>query len=76
VDDRLDEEALATEADLACLNAVHEYERRAQRGEMLVRERPDLVAGIALAHRDDEERLGRATAMLDDLYAFFRRRKD
>jgi hypothetical protein len=35
----------------------------------------NLVAGIALAHRDDEERLERATAMLDDLYTYFRRRK-
>jgi hypothetical protein len=34
-----------------------------------------LVAGIALAHRDDEARLERASAVLDDLYAYFRRRQ-
>jgi hypothetical protein len=36
----------------------------------------NVIAAIALAHRDDEHRLARATATLDDLYAFFRRRKD
>jgi hypothetical protein len=30
-----------------------------------------LVAGIALAHREDEERMARASAVLDDLYAIF-----
>jgi hypothetical protein len=35
----------------------------------------NLVAGIALAHGEDDERLARAAAMLDDLYAYFRRRK-
>ncbi|HEV7730516.1 MAG TPA: chromate resistance protein ChrB domain-containing protein [Candidatus Binatia bacterium] len=34
-----------------------------------------LVAGLALAHRDDTERLSRGAAVLDDLYAFFRRRR-
>jgi hypothetical protein len=34
-----------------------------------------LVAGISLAHRDDTERLERATGVLDDLYEFFRRRR-
>src|SRR5262249_50939393 len=34
-----------------------------------------LVAGIALAHRDDEARLSRATAMLDDLYEYFRKKR-
>lgn len=33
-----------------------------------------LVAGLALAHRDDVERLARGAAVLDDLYAFFRRK--
>lgn len=32
-----------------------------------------LVAGIALAHREDEARLGRAAAVLDDLYEYFKR---
>jgi hypothetical protein len=34
-----------------------------------------LVAGIALAHREDEERLARASAVLDDLYAWFKRKR-
>jgi hypothetical protein len=33
------------------------------------------IAAIALAHRDDEVRLERASALLDDLYELFRRRK-
>ncbi len=43
-------------------------------------ERPDaigferLVAGIAMAHKDDEARLERASAVLDDLYAYFQRK--
>lgn len=34
-----------------------------------------LVAGIAMAHRDDETRLERACAVLDDLYAYFERKR-
>jgi hypothetical protein len=34
-----------------------------------------LIAGIALAERDDDARLARATGMLDALYQYFRRRK-
>jgi hypothetical protein len=33
-----------------------------------------LVAGLALAHERDEHRLDRGAAMLDDLYAYFRKR--
>ena len=33
-----------------------------------------LIAGIAMAHRDDETRLQRASAMFDDLYAYFHRK--
>jgi hypothetical protein len=33
-----------------------------------------LIDGITLAHRDDMERIGRASDALDDLYAFFQRR--
>lgn len=33
-----------------------------------------LIAGIAMAHREDEARLERASAMFDDLYAFFQRK--
>jgi hypothetical protein len=31
----------------------------------------NVMAGIAAAHRDDEQRLARGAAVLDDLYAFF-----
>ncbi len=33
-----------------------------------------LVAGIAMAHKDDENRLARAAAVFDDLYEYFRRK--
>jgi len=35
-----------------------------------------LVAGIGLAHRDDEERLARGSALFDDLHAYFRRERE
>ncbi len=35
-----------------------------------------LLAGIALAHDDDDERLRRGDAVLDDLLEYFRRRRD
>jgi hypothetical protein len=34
-----------------------------------------LVAGIAMAHRNDEARLERAGAVFDDLYEYFRRKR-
>lgn len=34
-----------------------------------------LIAGIALAHRDDEVRLARGAAVFDDLYEYFRRKR-
>jgi hypothetical protein len=34
-----------------------------------------LVAGIALAHRDDKERIARAAQVFDDLYEFFKRKR-
>jgi hypothetical protein len=34
-----------------------------------------LVNAIAIAHRDDEARLARASAMLDDLYELYRRKR-
>ena len=33
-----------------------------------------LVAGIAMAHRDDDKRLERASAVFEDLYEYFRRK--
>jgi hypothetical protein len=34
-----------------------------------------LIGGIVLAHQDDEQRVERGAAMLDDLYRYFRNRK-
>jgi hypothetical protein len=34
-----------------------------------------LIAGIVLAHREDEQRLVRGAALFDDLYQYFRNRK-
>jgi hypothetical protein len=34
-----------------------------------------LVAGIAMAHREDEERLSRGAAIFEDLYEYFRKKK-
>jgi hypothetical protein len=34
-----------------------------------------VVNGIAMAHRDDETRLARASAVLDDLYEYFKRKR-
>jgi len=34
-----------------------------------------LIAGIAMAHRDDEERLARGAVVFDDLYEYFRRKR-
>ncbi len=35
-----------------------------------------LVAGIVMAHREDEERLARGSAVFEDLYEYFRRKKE
>jgi hypothetical protein len=34
-----------------------------------------LIAGIAMAHRNDESRLERGSAVFDDLYAYFSRKR-
>ena len=34
-----------------------------------------LIAGIAMAHKDDEIRLARGSAVLDDLYEYFKRKR-
>jgi hypothetical protein len=34
-----------------------------------------LIAGIAMAHKDDESRLARGTAVFDDLYEYFKRKR-
>jgi hypothetical protein len=35
-----------------------------------------LIAGIAMGHRDDESRLERGSAVFDDLYEYFRRKRE
>jgi hypothetical protein len=35
-----------------------------------------LIAGIAMANRDDEDRIARGSAVFDDLYEFYRRKGD
>jgi hypothetical protein len=35
-----------------------------------------LIAGIAMAHKDDESRLARGAAVFDDLYEYFKRKSD
>jgi len=35
-----------------------------------------LIAGIALAHKDDESRFQRGAAVFDDLYEYFRTRRE
>jgi hypothetical protein len=35
-----------------------------------------LIAGIAMAHKDDEGRLARGAAVFDDLYEYFKRKSD
>ena len=34
-----------------------------------------LIAGIAMGHRDDESRLERGSAVFDDLYTYFSRKR-
>ena len=34
-----------------------------------------LIAGVAMAHKDDEARLARASAVFDDLYEYFNRKR-
>jgi len=35
-----------------------------------------LIAGLAMAHKDDDDRLARGRAIFDDLYEYFRRKRD
>jgi hypothetical protein len=66
----LDDPALGVIAEI-----VHEIDlkdSKFSRQETLGIDR--LIAGIAMAHRDDETRLERASAMFDDLYTYFHRK--
>src|SRR5262249_5374899 len=35
-----------------------------------------LIAGITMGHKEDEARLSRGSALFDDLYEYFRRRRE
>ena len=35
-----------------------------------------LIAGIAMTHKDDENRMARGTAVFDDLYEYFKRKRN
>ncbi|MEA2771449.1 MAG: hypothetical protein QOD93_4411, partial [Acetobacteraceae bacterium] len=35
-----------------------------------------LIAGLTMANKDDEQRISRGAAMLDDLYEYFRKKRD
>ena len=68
----LDDPALGVIAEI-----VHEIDlkdNKFSRQETLGIDR--LIAGIAMAHREDEARLERASAMFDDLYEYYKRKQN
>ena len=66
---RLDDEALRPVAQI-----VHDIDLKDSKfGRPEVPGIDRLVAGIAMAHREDEERLARGPAVFEDLYEYFRR---
>jgi len=72
----LDRSALADRALQAIAEIVHDIDLKDAkfcRQETIGIEL--LIAGIALAHRDDEARLARASAVFDDLYEYFKRKR-
>ena len=67
----LDDPALGVIAEI-----VHEIDlkdNKFSRQETLGIDR--LIAGIAMAHREDETRLDRALACFDDLYEYYKRKR-
>jgi len=67
----LDDRALAHVAQI-----VHDIDLKDSKFERVEVPGIDrLVAGIAMAHRDDEERLARGSAVFEDLYEYFRRKQ-
>jgi len=68
---RLDDRALRPVAQI-----VHDIDLKDSKfGRSEVPGIDRLVAGIAMAHRDDEERLARGSAVFEDLYEYFRKKK-
>jgi hypothetical protein len=66
----LDDPALRPIAEI--VHDIDLKDRRFGRPEVAGIER--LIAGLSLAHREDEDRLARGAAMLDGLYAYYRRK--
>jgi len=68
---RLDDQALRPVAQI-----VHDIDLKDSKFERMEVPGIDrLVAGIAMAHREDEERLARGSAVFEDLYGYFRKKK-
>jgi len=68
---RLDDQALRPVAQI-----VHDIDLKDSKFERMEVPGIDrLVAGIAMAHREDEERLARGSAVFEDLYEYFRRKR-
>ncbi len=71
----LDRAGLTDPALRAIAEIVHDIDikdERFQREEAMGIDR--LVAGLAMAHKADEDRLARGSAIFDDLYAYFQRK--
>ena len=67
----LDDPALIPIAEI-----VHDIDLKDSKfGRMEVPGIDRLVAGIAMAHREDEERLARGSAVFEDLYGYFCKKK-
>ena len=68
---RLDDRALGAIAEV-----VHDIDLKETKFD-----RPEtagisvLVAAIAMAHRDDEDRIARAAAVLEDLYVYYQKKR-
>ena len=73
----MDRNGLADPALIPIAEIVHDIDlkdSKFERQETIGIER--LIAGIAMAHKDDENRLARGTAVFDDLYEYFRRKRN
>ena len=67
----IDDPALARIAEI-----VHDIDLKDQKfGRQETPGIEQVIAGIAMAHKDDETRLARGSAVFDDLYEFFKRKR-
>lgn len=67
---RLDDPALSPIAEI-----VHDIDLKDSKFERQETLGIELIAGIAMSHKDDEIRLTRGAAVFDDLYEYFRRKR-